>query len=997
LIPIINSFGTGGAVVGELLTVQGGVAGTDFSRPATFYTSQIRAQSVTLAGATVTATLVNTNTTITVTAVTSGAIAIGAKITGTGIPANTYIVSQTDSTETDLRRGRKGHYVLSVAATSSSSQTLTAVSTGQLGPPSATVYLSGSTGHGRRPMFVGKTDANGVLIPTVSFTGTGSGTNLTASSVGAGTIFPGATITGTGVPAGTIILSQTSGTTGGAGVYVTNNITTSTANALTASGLGIIEAGVLTHNPTDPTIEPIVGDQRDITLPGTWLASGTQVTISSAVSSAVLPILRVGMELSGVGDNNAQGIKFGSIITAISGAVVTFTSAAVNAGTNQNVRFILNSQRFVFTASFANNSSTITASATLPTWVQPGMLISGYGIVGGGDPKGSSAANTTITAIAGTTITISQNTTAVVTGTTNITINPFLAGVAANISFEPVGLHLKDAGVYKTLPTSSASVRGAVDKGVTITPPASLALIVGFGTDNTVALEAWASSVRSVVATQAVLGNGVGAGIKAILPPGTYLSSTFLNFVGMAWPGLFMDFSGATLHSVAAGKVAIDFRATRFVRIEHPTVMGDQYFPPRVGICIGRYDARQGNDLNITSPTCWGYYSLAGIDTKDCESTVLVEAHVQNSYTPDLPPVPNGTTIPYRVPAAISPPVFGITVDGWNHYPVVCEVAAVPPTGPWPNGGVWPADTPTSFNDICFVRASAMCASGIAWVIGSVNGLRVMNGYGQTAVGPGILYFGDASMDADLEIHMENHNGQSGSFSAANTAGIQDAIMVTAASNPILQFDSRYVDYLNQAANSIFAYDVERYYGLTSLGDVTPGGLFTSHRADIDIKGFGGLTAQLFDYMHDLMSQQSSFGGAMTVGGVLYTSLPHLMSTPAAMTGEINLGDTEWDLNRPGYIQGDSMYSRGSVTANTDMTATGWVYAQTGLSLGPLGGSRASMGFNGTSVTLNTSMVMAAAGVAALPNYANDAAALAGGVVIGGLYRNGSVVQIRVT
>lgn len=35
--------------------------------------------------------------------------------------------------------------------------------------------------------------------------------------------------------------------------------------------------------------------------------------------------------------------------------------------------------------------------------------------------------------------------------------------------------------------------------------------------------------------------------------------------------------------------------------------------------------------------------------------------------------------------------------------------------------------------------------------------------------------------------------------------------------------------------------------------------------------------------------------------------------------------------------------------------------------------------------------------LAASPSYANDAAAAAGGVSIGGYYRNGSVVQVRVT
>jgi len=35
--------------------------------------------------------------------------------------------------------------------------------------------------------------------------------------------------------------------------------------------------------------------------------------------------------------------------------------------------------------------------------------------------------------------------------------------------------------------------------------------------------------------------------------------------------------------------------------------------------------------------------------------------------------------------------------------------------------------------------------------------------------------------------------------------------------------------------------------------------------------------------------------------------------------------------------------------------------------------------------------------ISLLGNFANDAAAAAGGVVIGGFYRNGSVLQIRVT
>lgn len=66
------------------------------------------------------------------------------------------------------------------------------------------------------------------------FTGTGSGTNLTVSSV-SGVIAVGDLIVGSGVPGSTTISSQSSGVPGGAGVYVTNNATTSSGAALTAS------------------------------------------------------------------------------------------------------------------------------------------------------------------------------------------------------------------------------------------------------------------------------------------------------------------------------------------------------------------------------------------------------------------------------------------------------------------------------------------------------------------------------------------------------------------------------------------------------------------------------------------------------------------------------------------------------------------------------------------------------------------------------------------
>lgn len=78
-------------------------------------------------------------------------------------------------------------------------------------------------------------NATGTGSMGATFTATGSGTNLTTSAV-TGVISIGETISGTGVPVGTTIVSQTSGTTGGAGVYVTSVATTASAATVTSFG-----------------------------------------------------------------------------------------------------------------------------------------------------------------------------------------------------------------------------------------------------------------------------------------------------------------------------------------------------------------------------------------------------------------------------------------------------------------------------------------------------------------------------------------------------------------------------------------------------------------------------------------------------------------------------------------------------------------------------------------------------------------------------------------
>lgn len=130
-----------------------------------------------------------------------------------------------------------------------------------------------------------------------SFTGSGSGTNLTTTSV-TGIIKVGDGIAGTGVPSGTTIVSQTSGTVGGAGVYVTSVATTSSSASLTAGGvppganLAYIQAEAQIVRYRDDGGVPTASIGQPIASTGTLVYGGTMSALRfiEATSSAKLNI-----------------------------------------------------------------------------------------------------------------------------------------------------------------------------------------------------------------------------------------------------------------------------------------------------------------------------------------------------------------------------------------------------------------------------------------------------------------------------------------------------------------------------------------------------------------------------------------------------------------------------------------------------------------------------------------------------------------------------------
>lgn len=82
--------------------------------------------------------------------------------------------------------------------------------------------------------FTNPTEAAFTASIGAAATGTGSGTNLTVTAT-TGLISIGDVVSGAATPVGTTVLSQTSGTPGGNGVYVTSNATTETADAVVFS------------------------------------------------------------------------------------------------------------------------------------------------------------------------------------------------------------------------------------------------------------------------------------------------------------------------------------------------------------------------------------------------------------------------------------------------------------------------------------------------------------------------------------------------------------------------------------------------------------------------------------------------------------------------------------------------------------------------------------------------------------------------------------------
>lgn len=149
----------------------------------------------------------------------------------------------------------------------------------------------------------------------------------------------------------------------------------------------------------------------------------------------------------------------------------------------------------------------------------------------------------------------------------------------------------------------------------------------------------------------------------------------------------------------------------------------------------------------------------------------------------------------------------------------------------------------------------------------------------------------------------------------------------------------------------------------------------TTTTATVDLSGYLPITTNLAD------------SPTIQVTGTLASGSARLDLRTLANTA----GGTFQLLTRDAY--GRISQSRAGLAADVPVNSTGWV---------EISGANAQAAFASTDARLAVKAPLASPtlttpSLAGLGNYADDTAASAGGVPVGGVYRNGSVLQIRVT
>ncbi|NDE76468.1 MAG: hypothetical protein EB039_10460, partial [Proteobacteria bacterium] len=384
----VDTVSEGTLAVGQTIGTVGTVATGSVDAPA-----QFSGNTSTTWGTQVTGSV--TGNTLTVSAVSSGTVALGQPIYGRGIPAGTRIVAQTGSTETDSSLFKKGTYTLSsepVAFTGTialTTLTVSAVTSGTIavgqtiagtGVTTNTVITALGTGTGGTGTYtVSPSQTVGTATQISASVASGQtfyqspATSLVAA-VGtlAQTLAAGQGVYGRGIPAGTTIKEQTVGTDGGAGTYSLNAVplvfvgsittTTLTVSQVISGVLGVdtvIAGSGVTANTTITALGTGTGGTGTYTI-GTSQTVTAPAVMYGASTVASKPVWTKGTTLA-VSSVASGSLAAGQVIAGPgipSGTSITAPAAGTSGGAGS---YTISSPPAIFTASQTSNYLTVTA------------------------------------------------------------------------------------------------------------------------------------------------------------------------------------------------------------------------------------------------------------------------------------------------------------------------------------------------------------------------------------------------------------------------------------------------------------------------------------------------------------------------------------------------------------------------------------------------------------------------------------------------------------
>jgi hypothetical protein len=734
---------------------------------------------------------------------------------------------------------------------------------------------------------------------------------------------------GSGGPVGAVLLRGTTGYGRRVVLSGTVDATGTLLPALTLDPATGADPGAYWFDVEDANVEPLRADPQKITYPARWNTIDPVITLDSGqVSSLVMPSIHAGALVFAVDDNNVVAYPPRTTVTHVDGPSLTATlsaTATVGYGNSgpRNVDFNDNKHELTFPATFANNSTTIVATGTLPTGVVVGQLIYGPGLTGGNDPT-DPAAGSTIQTIAGTTITISRPTTHAATAAVTLNTVPYLTGAVVKLNLVPAVLAFKDYGAYAGAPGSSgvpfATTRAGASTDITLlidNPVRTTPVAVSFGTDNTSQINAWLADARNLM-------NANGGGIEAILRPGQYLALGSINARNLNQNGVTLRVSGVRIHSAAKGLRAWDASGAAAYRMVGDFVLnGDQLFPPDTGMVFAYSDTYlRCNGLSLRDITCTGWFSFASVICANAESF-----HVINMQS--------GNAMPWPVPVAPTDPnwhpTFGKVIDGDNSYNKLDAPAY---------------QTHASFVGFLEDNGSSNCNGGaIPFSVVGCGGYTNRAGYAASWSAPAIFF--SKTGHSILDIHCEVET-------------LTDIVFLWDRNNGVVQFNnSRFDDNACEATNSVFSYDHFGKFGVHVAG-------FSGINSRVSV-GLQHNSAQPFDD-HSAFAGSHIWHGDIAVGGVLHTQTPHwVRNFPDDREGLLLLGDDKTNYNADA-VNTSTLIVGNTIQANGDITSeAGLVNAALGVVIGVPGFPQGKLTFDGTNLSGTKPISLPAGSIAITP------------------------------